>query len=444
MTTRSFLKFLLPSLVGVAIFLVPVTYDGKTSIGMGFILDWFRLPFRGFELELIVALITLSAIGSGYCQLRKPDWTESHPTLHGMFQVTTPWLLLRTLAAVMGISVYTGVGPEALLAADTGPMLFPLIGSAVFFALFVSYFLMPFLTDFGLLELVGTMIRKPFEYLFTLPGRAAIDATSSLVSAASVGLVLTIKQYEDGLYTSREAASVATNFSIVSLPFSLVVAETAGLEHLYFSWYLTVLAACLICAAIMVRIPPLVRIPNRYFAAAGKRVHEVKGADESNFRWGLKQAVARAAAANSPLEIIKDAWRGCMITIFNVLGPGMAIAVLAAILAFHTPLLGYFAWPIQMLLEAMSLPEAAKVAPGFLIGFFDQFTPAVIATNVESEKMRFILAGFSMSQLIYMADVGVIILRSSIPLRFRDLVVIFCLRTIILFPIFLIVGHFLL
>jgi nucleoside recognition membrane protein YjiH len=58
--------------------------------------------------------------------------------------------------------------------------------------------------------------------------------------------------------------------------------------------------------------------------------------------------------------------------------------------------------------------------------------------------MRFILAGFSVSQLIYMADVGVIILRSSIPLRFRDLVVIFCLRTIILFPIFLIVGHFLL
>jgi nucleoside recognition membrane protein YjiH len=395
-------------------------------------------------LEIIVALITLSAIGSVFCQLRKPNWGESHPTLHSMFQVTTPWLLLRTLAAGMGISVYTGVGPAALLAADTGPMLFPLIGSAVLFALFVSYFLMPFLTDFGLLEFVGTMIRRPFEYLFTLPGRAAIDATSSLVSAASVGLILTINQYEDGLYSSREAASVATNFSIVSLPFTLIVAETAGLQHIYFSWYLTVLAATLVCAAIMVRIPPLVRIPDQYFGAAGKRVHEEKGANVSNFRWGLKQAVARAADADSPLGIIKHAWRGSMITIFNVLGPGVAIAVLAAILAFHTPVLGYFAWPIQLLLEAMSLPEAAKVAPGFLIGFFDQFTPAVIATNVESEKMRFILAGFSVSQLIYMADVGVIILRSSIPLRFRDLVVIFCLRTIILFPIFLIVGHFLL
>ena len=72
-----------------------------------------------------------------------------------------------------------------------------------------------------------------------------------------------------------------------------------------------------------------------------------------------------------------------MITIFNILGPGVAITVFAAILAFHTAVLGYLAWPIQMLLEVISLPEAAKVATGFLIGFFDQFTPAVIATNVE-------------------------------------------------------------
>jgi nucleoside recognition membrane protein YjiH len=93
---------------------------------------------------------------------------------------------------------------------------------------------------------------------------------------------------------------------------------------------------------------------------------------------------------------------------------------------------------VRLVLDVLSLPEAAKVAPGFLIGFLDQFTPAVIATRVDSEMMRFVLAGLSVSQLIYMADVGVLVLGSSLPLRFRDLLAVFCMRTIILAPMFVI------
>lgn len=441
---RNLLKFLLPSALGCLLFLIPITYAGESSIGMGFIMDWVRLPFRGYELELITLIVTLSALGSGYFLACKPSWRESHPTLYGMLQVTPQWFGLRAAAACMCLMVYFGVGPAVLLAADTGPMLIPLIGAAVLFVLFVAYFLMPLLTDFGLLEFVGTLIRKPFEFLYTLPGRAAIDAASSIVSASSVGVILTINQYEDGRYSGREAAAVVTNFSIVSLPFCLVVAATAGIEHLFFSWYLTVLLACLACAAIMVRLPPLVNIPDDYFAATGKRVHEEKPLGVSSLRWGLQQALLRADEAQPVASIIKESWCGAWVTIFNVLGPSMLIVVAAAIMTFHTPLVDILATPVRLILEVFNLPEASKVAPGFLIGFLEMFTPAVIATQVESEQMRFVLAGLAVSQLIYMSDVGVLILRSSLPLRLRDLVVLFCLRTIILAPILVIASHLLL
>lgn len=54
------------------------------------------------------------------------------------------------------------------------------------------------------------------------------------------------------------------------------------------------------------------------------------------------------------------------------------------------------------------------------------------------------LAGLSIAQLVYMAEVGVIVLRSSLPLNFWQLLVIFIVRTVILFPIFLVVGLWLL
>ncbi len=161
----------------------------------------------------------------------------------------------------------------------------------------------------------------------------------------------------------------------------------------------------------------------------------------SSLRWGLQQALLRADEAQPVASIIKESWCGAWVTIFNVLGPSMLIVVAAAILAFHTPLVDIVATPVRLMLELFSLPEASKVAPGFVIGFFEMFTPVVIATQVESEQMRFVLAGLSVSQLIYMSDVGVLILRSSLPLRLRDLVLLFCLRTLILAPILVIAAR---
>jgi nucleoside recognition membrane protein YjiH len=443
-TINKMLRFLLPSTLGWLLFLVPISYGDKTSIGLGIIIDWIRLPLRGYELELVVAIVLASAIGSGYCLIFKPDWGARHPTLHGMCQVKFPWFLWRAISALMGMMILFGVGPEVLLAEDTGPLLYPLIGAVVITTLFVAYMLMPLLTEFGLLEFMGTLIRRPFEFLFTLPGRAAIDAASSIVSASSVGVVLTISQYESGCYSRREAISVATNFSIVSLPFSLVVAETAGISHMFFSWYLSVVAVCLVCAAIMVRIPPLVCIGEDYYGPVGMQVHEEKPVHISAFQWGLQQATAKAAHADPPLVILRTAWNHYWVTIFNVVGPGVVISVFSGILAFHTPVLDVLAWPIRQVLEAFSLPEAASVAPGFIVGFLDQFTPAVLATRVESEQMRFVLAGLSLAQLIYLADMGVLLLRSPLGVRLRDLALIFCMRTLIVAPLLIGVSFLLL
>ena len=437
-------KFVLTSLIGILVFLTPIEHAGQQTVFIGVITNWIRQPLEPYLLGIVVAIIVISAIGGSYYLMAKPDWRKSHVFLHAICNVTPVWLFLRFAGAAAGLMVFFEIGPELVWGASTGRLVFVDIGTAMLVIFVTACMLMPFLTEFGLMEFIGTLARKVFERLFNLPGRSAIDATASFVAAASVGLLITINQYERGYYSARESAAVATNFSVVSIPFSLVVADVAGVDHIYFTWYLTVIVACLICALITVRVPPLSRMPDTYYAPVGKQIHEVVRKDTSLLGWSLHEAMERARSAPGPRDFVRNGTRSFLDVAFGVIGPAMALATATAIVVFHTPVFDILSYPVFWILELAQVPEAKSAAPGFIAGFFDQFVPALVARSIESELTRFILAGLSICQLIYMAEVGVLILRSTLPVSFWNLLVIFLLRTAILFPVFLIAGHWLL
>ena len=107
----------------------------------------------------------------------------------------------------------------------------------------------------------------------------------------------------------------------------------------------------------------------------------------------------------------------------------------------YTPIITWLSYPLIPLLKLLQLPEAAAAAPAFLVGFAEMFLPAVLAKGIESELTRFVIIGVFITQLIYMSEVGVLILKTRIPLNFRDLAVIFLLRTFISLPIVAAIAH---
>ena len=115
------------------------------------------------------------------------------------------------------------------------------------------------------MELIGTLIRKPFRVIFNLPGRSAVDATASWLVAASVGVIITAEQYKKGYYSAREAAVIATNFSVVSLPFAFVMTTFIHLENKFFEIYGIMVLVGLIQALIIPRLPPLSRFKDNFY-----------------------------------------------------------------------------------------------------------------------------------------------------------------------------------
>ena len=78
-----------------------------------------------------------------------------------------------------------------------------------------------------------------------------------------------------------------------------------------------------------------------------------------------------------------------------------------------------------------------------IVGFADMLLPSILGAGIESELTRFFIATISVTQLIYMSEVGGLILGTKLPLKLWDLFIIFILRTLISIPIVAGIAHLL-
>lgn len=306
--------------------------------------------------------------------------------------------------------------------------------------LFAGMFL-PLLMNFGLMELFGTLMTKIMRPLFKLPGRSSIDALASWIGDGTIGVLLTSKQYEDGYYTKREAAVIGTTFSVVSITFTLVVISEVGLGHMFVPFYLTVLTAGLIAALIMPRIPPLSRKADTYVKEDAEEIKEEIPEGFNSFTFGYKSALKRGKQETSVYKFFKDGGQNILDMWMGVAPIVMAFGLIALMIAEFTPLFQWLGMPFIPLLELMQIPFAQEASETILIGFADMFLPAIIGSSIEAEITRFIIAALSVTQLIYMSEVGGLLLGSKVPVSFIELFIIFLLRTLITLPIITLIAH---
>ncbi|WP_271910648.1 YjiH family protein [Vreelandella alkaliphila] len=434
------LKFLIPSLIGVLLFLVPFQVGGTINIGMGLMADGLQ-SLLGSALPAIAMLVLcLSVVITLYVKVAKPNWAQ-RGHFQEMFDVDTIWVVMRILGAIFVVMTFFQVGPEFVTAPFTGGVMLNDLAPVLLTFFFFAAILLPFLVEFGFMECIGTMVRKPFRVIFNLPGRSAIDATASWMGSGTVGVLITAQQYEQGYYNAREASVIATNFSVASIAFSLLVTNFVDINHLFVQFYFTVVVSGLIAAIIVARIPPLSLKSNDYYEPVGCQLSEKRTENVGLFRYSLLQATRRAADAPGPKELVRLALLNVIDIFLTLLPLVFAIGTVALILAEFTPLFTWLSYPMVPVLELLRIPEAQAAAPATLVGFADMFLPAVLATNIESELTRFVIACLSMTQLVYMSEIGALLLKSKIPIKFWELAVVFLLRTAITLPIIAFMAH---
>lgn len=439
---RDFLGFLIPSVIGVLVFIIPISHEGRFTIPVAFAASVVLAAVRDHVPAIVTGIINLSAAFSvfGYCA--PASRLAPYPFFRQLFKVTRFWTLTRVLGAIFASIVFLRVGPNAIWAEETGTVLLNQLLPILFSVFLFAGSLLPLLLNFGLLEFFGSLTAKFMRPIFTLPGRSAVDCLASWVGDGSIGILLTAKQFEQGYYTEREAAVIATSFSVVSITFSIIVLSYVRLEHMVVPYYLTILIAGMSAAIICPRIPPLSRKSNRYYRSDKDLVDESIPPGHSAWSWGLEEAIRKARLNQSAKEFVKDGAKNVLDMWFGVIPVVMAFGTTALVVAEYTPFFEWLGAPLVPVLELMRIPEAKAAAETIVIGFADMFLPVVIGSNIPNDMTRFIIAAVSVTQLIYMSEVGGLLLGCNIPVSFRDLVVIFIQRTVITLPIITLCAHY--
>lgn len=434
----SFMKFIIPSLIGILLFMTPLKIDGSFTIPIAFLSNLLVESLKDILPLLAVIVISISAIGSIIIKI----FRTKNKILNSLFNVTPIWLIGRILGMIIVILSYLRIGPEFIWSDSTGGMvLFSLLPALISIFLFAGLFL-PLLLNHGLLEFVGSMLTKVMRPIFNLPGRSSIDCITSWLGDGTIGILLTGKQYEEGFYTKKEASIIGTSFSAVSITFSLMVITQVGLGHMFVPFYLTVTFAGIIAAIIVPRIPPLSKKSNTYIDGSTPRKDaEVIPEGYTSLSYGLEKALEKAEDNSSIKLFFTDGIKNVVDMWLGVLPIVMAMGGIAVIIAEYTPIFQILGMPFIPFLKLLGIPEAAAASQTLIVGFADMFIPSVLAANITSEMTRFIIACVSVTQLIYMSEVGGLLLGSKIPVKFTDLIIIFLERTIITLPVIVLCAN---
>lgn len=440
-SNKNLLKFIVPSLIGVFLFMIPIFKEDGITIPVAILSGNLQKQLGHAIPFILLVIICITFLGTIFTKIFKPSFILKNSFLNSLFNVTPIWVVIRILATIFVICTFFNIGPSAIFSENTGSLiLFDLLPILFSIFLFAGLFL-PLLLNFGLLEFVGSLMVKLMRPIFNLPGRSAIDCIASWLGDGSIGVLLTSKQYEEGFYTEREAAVIGTTFSLVSITFTLVIIDTVGLSHMFIPFYLTVTFASIVAAIIIPKIPPLSKKRDLLIDGTVPDRSEEIPSGYNGFTHGYAKALEKAQSQNMIQCIFIDGFKNVLDMWFAVIPIVMAVGTLALIVAEFTPIFRILGLPFLPILWLLQVPEAVAASQTLVAGFADMLLPSIMGATIQSDMTRFTIACVSVTQLIYLSEVGALLLGSKIPVKFKELFIIFIERTIVTLPIIAVIAH---
>lgn len=436
-TLSKVLKFIVPSLIGVLLLMTPFKINGQSTVMVSVI---SKAIYQAIESVVPIYILVLISIVISFVlaliyRLFKPKFIKNNDLLREVSDISLFWLLARLLGLIFAFMTVFKFGPELIYGDDTGGLVLYDLISGLFTIFLVASFILPFLTEYGFLEYVGVFLTSIMRPLFNLPGRSAIDCLASWIGDGTIGVTLTGKQYEEGYYSSREAAVISTCFSAVSITFCLVVLENVKLTDYFGQFYLTVAVSGIVAALVLPRIYPLSAKKETYFNDNKKAQAETIPEGFSKHEWGLNLAIKKSSENQSVKNYFLNAIKTVLSLWLGVIPIIMGAGTLALIVSVATSFFTIMGKPFLPLLKLLKIPFAEAVSETMVVGFADMVVPSILIAGVSDPMTRFIVAAISVTQLLYMSETGAVILGSKLPVSLLDLFVLFLERTIITLPI---------
>lgn len=345
----------------------------------------------------------------------------------------------KICGAVIGTILYFGLWRNNawLWRGDIGPFLFNKLAIPVGLVIPIGSVFLAFLASYGLMEFVGVLVDCIMRPLFRTPGRSAIDAVASFVGSYSIALIITNGVYRSNRYTAREAAVIATGFSTVSMTFLLVVARTLGLMDHWTPYFLVAMLVTFIVTAVTARLWPLCSIPDTYFGGAAAPEPQLEG---SRLSRAWQKGIHTADAQPDVLTLcMNNLWAGLKMA-FAVIPSITSVGLLGLWLAEFTPIFDWFGYVFYPFFKVFGTAQPVLGGKAAAICLPEMFLPAILIKGSGTMLLKFVIAVVSISEILFFSASIPCIMGTDIPLKMRDIVVIWFERVVLSIVITIPIG----
>ena len=414
------LKFIGFSIFGLFMFFFKLEWIFPTikTVPVDYVVGFFQTNFMPAVKIFILAVMYLGAV----LPFVRKTWNKDGMTVF--------FSIAKICGAVIGTILYFGLlkNNAWLWRGDIGPFLFNKLAIPVGLVIPIGSIFLAFLASYGLMEFIGVLVNWIMRPLFHTPGRSAIDAVASFVGSYSIALIITNGVYRANRYTAREAAIIATGFSTVSMTFLLVVAKTLGLMDYWSTYFFVAMLVTFIVTAITARLWPLCSIPETYFG--GEKAPE-PAMEGSLFSRAWQTGIKTAGEQEPVLRLCFDNLKAGLKMAFAVIPSITSVGLLGLWLAEFTPLFDWFGYLFYPFFKVFGVQQAVLAGKAAAISLPEMFLPAVLIKSSATPLLKLVIAVVSISEILFFSASIPCIMGTDIPLKLRDIVVIWFERVVL-------------
>ena len=449
---KGIFRLIIFSAIGLFVFFGSVPYQGSSTVVFSVVYNFFLNLFGNAIYWILTAIVALNFGMHVYFKyLKKGQSTAAFADAYRNDKIIHTVLyalgLVYLVVYAMHMTIPDFNGPEIIVSDMTGGDVIPPVVKGVLGIILAGAVFMPFLLNYGALEIIGAILEPLMRPLFKVPGKAALDAVTSFVSSSSLGVLITNRLWKKNLYTEREMVTIMTCFSAVSIGFAYLVIETADLANQFVKLYAISFLMVFIIETIVVRIPPISRKSDVYYNGDVQTESQRKEGLKLNGKTvvtGVNRAVRRAAIAKGIGVDVKFSLKDSVVILPQVLTMLSAVGVSAMILAEYTPIFTWLGYLFQPILSLCQVPEVAAVSPSMPVGIAEMLLPVLVMNGqnvVLSEAARAFVVLVSMVQIIFFSETATVMMATKSPIKLWEIVVCFLERTIIAIPLASIAIH---
>ncbi|NIC01073.1 nucleoside recognition domain-containing protein [Halobacterium sp. R2-5] len=445
-SVRSTLKFVIAFATGAFVFLIPIQWQGQTTIPLDVIMTLIQnasmTAVDVFSLGLIAAGGILTTISELHYRniITVSEQTEELLQLD-YWRTSVVFWAFRVIAIGFAVSILLNAGPAWMLVDPIVNTAWGALVITVALVIPIGSIFVNLLAELGGLQFIGTLAQPIMRPVFDLPGRSALDSAASWLGSFSIGYYLTRNVFDRGGYNKRDVFVICTCFATANVGTVGAVAALLDILHIFPVIIALYLVATLIVAAILVRVPPLSRVPEEYIAEPDPEP-EFTGTVSEYLHFAFSEGVKTAREGDSILRTSIVGLVDGLKLAGMVVGSVLTMSMIVLLVEHYTPVFEYIATPFIPIMDFLGIPDPQTATVGIILGGAEFFIGATFVVEASLTTQVFVVIVTGAQAIFFSAPAPMMVdMFDDIPMRFRDLFVLLVMRTALLVPIAAVLTH---